>query len=287
MHTAEKWRTRWGLLEHGAHAGDTKATIRHEYGPTAIQKRFVQTNPRAMVAAVVVDIDRPSAVMDALARPHEHPAPSWVIETDRGAHVGWWLADPVTRTDAAHEKPLRYLARVQEGLRRSLDADPAYSGFITRNPTFAGLIPGDVIWGTDRQFQLRDMRTGAMPKQLARKPQNVSGDLGRNCALFQSGRHEAYRLNRQMDYPGADGLYRAMISHLLDLNGQMGGPGPLPLAEVRSIASSIATWTSQHHSAETFREIQTKRGHKGGRESGETRRANRENIRTSLKEFLR
>ena len=288
MMDADDWRERWGLEGVSAYAGDTKQ-VRREYGQTALKRRFIQANPRAMVSAVVMDIDRPSAVMDALERPHDHPDPSWIIETAHGAHVGWWLADPVTRTAAAHEKPLRYLARVQEGLCRSLGADPAYSGFITRNPIYPGLIAGEVIWGTDHLYGLHEMRTPAMPRQLPRKLENTRADLGRNCSLFHSGRTTAYSLYKQMGWPGADPLYRAMISHLLDLNGGMApeAGGPLPLNEVRSIARSIAKWTAQHITEEGFRAQQTARGTKGGKKSGEKRREKRNAARTQLSEVLK
>jgi len=223
-------------------------------GTAAIRKRFIQANPRRMVNALVVDIDRPSAVMDALERPHEHPDPSWVIETDRGAHVGWWLSDPVCRSDYAALKPLRYAARIQEGLVKLLGADPAFTGFITRNPVFPELAPGEVIWGMDTAYELADLRTSAMPRILPKKATTARSDLGRNCALFEQGRHEVYRLNRAMRFPGTDALFRASLSHLLDLNGSIRADagGPLPVSEVRSIASSMAKWTAKNHTAQGF-----------------------------------
>ncbi|MEG3804956.1 replication initiation protein, partial [Aerococcus mictus] len=207
------WIDRWGLIDHGAMGGATKTAIRRMPGTAAVQQRFIQANPRRFQNALVVDIDRASAVMDALEKPHEHPDPSWVIETDRGAHVGWWLSSPVCRSEYAARKPMRYAARVQEGLVRTLGADPAYTGFITRNPVFPDLAPGEVIWGSERAYELGEMRTAAMPRQLPRKTENARTDLGRNCALFEQGRHEVYRLNRAMDFPHADALYRAALSH--------------------------------------------------------------------------
>lgn len=264
------WVARWGLLDHGAMGGAAKTAIRRMPGTAAVQQRFIQANPLRFQNALVVDIDRASAVMDALEKPHEHPNPSWVIETDRGAHVGWWLSSPVCRSEYAALKPMRYAARVQEGLVRTLDADPAYTGFITRNPVFPDLAPGEVIWGSERAYELSEMRTAAMPRQLPRKTENARTDLGRNCAIFEEGRHEVYRLNRAMDFPHADALYRAALSHLLDLNGAIpsSAGGPLDLAEVRSIANSMARWTTKHHTAAGFAAKQERAAAK----SGEVRR---------------
>lgn len=267
---AEAWTERWGLLDAGAYAGSAKSAVARMPGTAAIRKRFIQANPRRMVNAIVVDIDRPSAVMDALERPHEHPDPSWVIETDRGAHVGWWLSDPVCRSDYAAVKPLRYAARIQEGLVKLLGADPAFTGFITRNPTFPALAPGEVIWGADTAYELADMRTSTMPRILPKKARTARSDLGRNCALFEEGRHAIYRLNREMNYPGADALYRVSLSHLLDLNGSISSDagGPLPTSEVRSIASSIAKWTAKNHTSQSFIQRQRRASEKSAEARG-------------------
>ena len=277
MTRADEWATHWGLLDAGAYAGAAKNAVKRMPGTAAIQQRFIQANPNRMMNALVVDIDRPSAVMDALERPHEHPEPSWVIETHRGAHVGWWLSDPVCRSDYAALKPLRYAARVQAGLVKLLGADPAFTGFITRNPTFPALAPGEVIWGTDKTYELAEMRTSAMPRILPKKVETTRSDLGRNCAIFEQGRHEVYRLNRAMNYPGTDALFRASLSHLLDLNGSISSEagGPLPLNEVRSMASSMARWTAKHHTARGFIDHQARAGKKGGKQSGIRRRTER------------
>lgn len=131
-----------------------------------------------------------------------------------------------------------------------------------------------MIWGGERAYELGEMRTTAMPRQLPRKTENARTDLGRNCALFEEGRHEVYRLNRAMDFPHADALYRAALSHLLDLNSAIPhtAGGPLDLAEVRSIASSMARWTAEHHTAETFRQRQSWAGTRAGKKSGQVRR---------------
>lgn len=267
------WTDRWGLLDAGAWAGDEKGDLRHLPGRAALRRRFIQANPRRRVNALVVDIDRPGAVMDALERPHEHPDPSWVIETNRGAHVGWWLSSPVCRSDYAALKPLRYAARVQEGLVRLLDADPAFTGFITRNPVFPQLAPGEVLWGAEKTYSLAEMRTSAMPRILPKKVDTARSDLGRNCSLFEQGRHEVYRLNRAMNYPGADALFHASLSHLIDLNGSIrkAAGGPLPLNEVRSMASSMARWTATNHTRQGFIQSQQRAGRKGGKKSGESR----------------
>ena len=275
--TPHEWVNRWGLYDYGAYAGDAKNAIRQMPGNAALNHRFVQANPRALVNAVVLDVDHPTAVMKALERPREHPDPSWVVETPRGAHVGWWLAEPVTRTDVAREKPLRLLARIQQGLAKELGADPNYTGFITRSPVYPALRPGDVLWGSTRSYELSELRTPSMPRQLARKPSNIVGDLGRNCCLFEQGRHHAYAIYRHQGYPGYNALLPAVTSILLDLNTEF--QTPLPHIEVRHIATSIAKWTAERHTRQDFTNIQRKRGQR----SAISRRSKAKNKANSAK----
>ena len=64
------------------------------------------------------------------------PAPHWIsINPENGNyHLGYLLAAPVARTNAARLKPLRYLAAIEHVLAKKLGADMGYVGLITKNP---------------------------------------------------------------------------------------------------------------------------------------------------------
>ena len=64
------------------------------------------------------------------------PAPHWIsINPENGNyHLGYLLAAPVARTNAARLKPLRYLAAIEHVLAHRLGADVGYVGLITKNP---------------------------------------------------------------------------------------------------------------------------------------------------------
>ncbi|HIW69414.1 MAG TPA: replication initiation protein [Candidatus Dietzia merdigallinarum] len=242
VHTPGRWRDRY-LSRFPLATDDPELGVWREQRERALRRQYVETSPRALVAAVVIDVDRPDAVLRAFERPSDHPVPSWVVEGNRGhGHVGFWLESPVCRTDAARVDPLRYLARVTEGLRRSLDGDQAYTGLLTRNPLHD---EADVIWGTDKAYRLRELGTVHTPRQLPRKPERSSG-LGRNVSMFDTARHEVYGLH-DPDQP-LDDWHRVVVQHCHAVNSTFDAAlgGPLPFAEVQATASSISRWTRRN-----------------------------------------
>lgn len=266
--TPETWRERY-LSRYPLATDDLSAGAWREQRERALRRQYVESSPRAIVAAVVIDVDRPDAVLRAFERPSDHPVPSWVVEGNKGhGHVGWWLAAPVCRTDAGRVDPLRYLARMTEGLRRSLDGDPAYTGLLTRNPLHSD---ADVIWGTDRTYSLRELGTIHTPRQLPRKPERASG-LGRNVSMFDQARHQVYGLHDPA--MPMDEWHRIVVQHCHAVNSTFDEAlgGPLPFSEVQATASSISRWVRRNFTMSKS-EYQAMRGRKGAAASRETRRA--------------
>src|SRR5690625_6358072 len=79
MTRADEWATHWGLLDAGAYAGAAKNAVKRMPGTAAIQQRFIQSNPNRMMNAIVVDIERPRAVIVSLASPHVYTEPYMVL----------------------------------------------------------------------------------------------------------------------------------------------------------------------------------------------------------------
>lgn len=273
--TPDTWRDRY-LSRYPLATDNLDLGAWRERRERALRRQYVETSPRALVAAVVIDVDHPDAVLRAFERPSDHPVPSWVVEGSKGhGHVGWWLSAPVCRTDAGRVDPLRYLARVTEGLRRSLGGDQAYTGLLTRNPLHAD---ADVIWGTDRAYSLRELGTIHTPRQLPRKPERSSG-LGRNVSMFDAARHEVYGLHDPA--MPMDEWHRIVVQHCHAVNSTFDDAlgGPLPFSEVRATASSIARWTRRNltmSKQEWHREQ--------GRKSGKVRRAKRDALAAAILE---
>ena len=97
---------------------------------TALAYRHIQHNPPPHVSSLVFDIDHPEGY--AAWREAGLPTPHWISinqsetldeqgNSHRGrAHIGYLLATPVARTNAARQKPLRYLAAIEHVMAHRL-----------------------------------------------------------------------------------------------------------------------------------------------------------------------
>ena len=290
------WLPLWPLA-----SDDLRRGIYRESRADALQRRYIEANPKALSNLLVVDIDHSDARL-RVQWERQGWYPNALVENPSNghAHAVWALQEPITRTSYAKRKPLAFAAAVTEGLRRSVDGDKGYSGLMTKNPDHAAW---DAHWMTDRLYSLRELQErlediGSMPppswKRTRRR--NPVG-LGRNCDIFESARTWAYRLARQIrqrhehatDEDSRD-LLAGIAEHVTELN--ISYTEPLPNSETRSISKSIHGWITTHFdgwidsrlvSTATFSTIQSARGHK----SGQSRRtahskANRQTILEAL-----
>jgi hypothetical protein len=156
-------------------------------------------------------------------------------------------------------------------MRAALEADPGYSGLITKNPV-------NPHWRT-----LWSARAGIydlaylsefldLPKHAPRRrPEQVG--LGRNVTLFDWLRHYAYRAIRGWKRP-EQGIYVRWMNHLYDLALQRNGDfaNPLDYRECYHIAKSVAKWVWNRFdidaSDKRFSERQRARGRQGGLAKG-------------------
>ena len=273
----QMWLPLWPLASDDLRQGIYR-TARSE----ARGRRYIEANPQAVSNLLVVDVDHEDALMRALWDRKDW-LPNAVVENPANghAHAVWALQEPVTRTEYARRKPLAFAAAVTEGLRRSVDGDAAYSGLITKNPEHADW---HASWTSDRLYSLGELaerleEAGHLPPASWRRTRrrNPVG-LGRNCAIFETARHWAYREIRH-HWGDSAGLRAAILAHVQELNAEFSEP--LPANEARDIAHSIHRWiTTQSRMWQdgpviyeaTFSTIQAARGRKGGTKSGEKRR---------------
>lgn len=270
----QMWLPLWPLA-----SDDLKAGIYRTPRATARGRRYVEANPQALSNLLVVDVDHENALMRSLWNRREW-LPNAVVENPENghAHAVWALAEPVTRTEYAHRKPLAFAAAVTEGLRRSVDGDKAYSGLMTKNPEHACW---DTSWISNELYSLGQLAehldaAGFMPApswKRTRRRRPVG--LGRNCSIFETARVWAYReLRHHWDDP--EGLRVAIVERVHELNAEFSEP--LPAREALDIAHSIHRWiTTQSRMWQdgpvvyeaTFTTMQSARG----RKSAEKRRA--------------
>ncbi len=286
--TTEQWDQLWLPLWPLA-ADDLRQGIYRERRCTALTRRYVEANPRALSNLLVVDIDHPDSFLRAVSH-RQQWLPNAVIEnrSNGHAHAVWALAEPVTRTEYARRRPLAYAAAVVEGLRRSVDGDKGYSGLMTKNPTHTAW---SASWLTDRLYSLPELDEhltdhGSMPPQSWQRTKRAKPvGLSRNCSIFETARTWAYR--RVRDCPdrsqaSADYLRGAIDLKVAQLNAEF--TEPLPTSESVAIARSIHRWITTRSRMwadgaaayeATLIAMQSARGRKGGIASGQRRRGDK------------
>lgn len=210
----------------------------------ALLFKHVQPNTPHMVRWLVFDVDRHSAGIDWEDR--HVPPPTMVVRNRANghAHLYYGLHAPVARTQAARMGPVRYLAAIEHALREALESDRGYAGVIAKNPLHA-------FWHTTEYGDLYQMDELAheleMPtpsEMRRRKPLEIDAyGLGRNCLLFESLRHWAYREVREYWRPGGDVPFAAAVRDQADsMNAELFAGNQLPESEVKSTSRSVARW---------------------------------------------
>jgi len=249
----------WALdvfLPHRPHA--TNYLDRGQYRMSredALTMRYVEHSPHALLGSIVVDCDHPDAAMRAFQKPSDHPAPNWVAQSPSGrAHLGWWLAAPVCRTDSARLQPLRFAQRIEAGLRTSVGGDFAYGGQLTKNPIHASW---ETIYGPAQAYELRDLTTIHTPRQMPRLPERAAG-LGRNVTMFDTARTWAYPQWWHQRHATAGAWEQLVLQRCHAINTEFSSP--LPFIEVRATAQSISRWIWRNFTEQDYRARQTQRG---------------------------
>jgi hypothetical protein len=257
--TATRWEQSYRQTWPSATDDLSKGTYRQPR-ELALQRRYVQANPSALITQLVIDVDHEDALLRAMDQTSGVPTPSYVAQSPTGrAHVAYLLKAPVCRTDNARLEPMRFAARVEAGLVAALDADRGYAGFLTKNPVHEHW---DTVWGADRLYSLKELATqlpGWMPRTLPRKAADNSG-LGRNVALFNRVRLWSYSGVRRYWGDGPTTWGEVTEAYALAVNQEFAAP--LDGQEVTHLARSVSRWTWRNFTPERFTEIQTARSHK-------------------------
>lgn len=231
----------------------------------ALEHRLIQPNTVKRMACLCFDVDRPGAALDWNDR--AAPAPSMTVmnPVNGHAHLVYLLDAPVPVSDAARIKPVMYLAAIQEGLRRTLNADRGYAGLIVKNPLHGHWVTrqwADDPYQLDGLAEHIDLPSPAEMKRRSRQADYAG--LGRNCTVFEIVRRQAYSNVRDYWRPGGGVAFAAAVLDLVLAANNTEIGNPMQASECRAIARSIARWTWQRFTPDQFREIQAARGARKG-----------------------
>ena len=228
----------------------------------ALTKRHIQLNGPSSVQRISHDLDYQGAGMVAHRDAYLPPPNAIVINKANGhAHALTLLATPVAKHSAARSKPLEYLAAVERGMARRLDADRAYTGLIAKNPLHDHWA---VEWRREEPYSLPEL-DGWLFKRDMRPDSSVTTTYGlsRNCTCFDKVREIAYREVLDAKRAGKSlPEFQARLERVaLEVNLHF--PEALPLSEIRAITKSVSKWTWRNFSAERLSARQSILGKRG------------------------
>jgi hypothetical protein len=244
----------------------------------AITKSYIQVNPDVMLIYLVFDVDHCNASLawfdENLPRPYwttqnptnvSDPTDGDLTRIGKG-HLCYKLEVPVCKSEFGSLKAIKYAQAIYYAYALKLGADLGYTQHITKNPLHPHW---RTTYWTDKSYSLdylADFVT--IPKKIPKKLEMIG--IGRNVTMFENGRRWAYKAIRDyMHHNSSHDWDNAVITHLRAINE--GFEQPLPYSEVRATGRSIAKWVWQRFSYGEFREIQSKRGTKGGKKGGASR----------------
>ncbi|WP_244077993.1 replication initiation protein, partial [Aeromonas caviae] len=231
---------------------------------TALAYRHVQHNPPPHVSCIVFDVDRKPYEQRREGyqewRDRDLPAPHWIaINPENGNyHLGYLLAAPVARTNAARLKPLRYLAAIEHVLAKKLGADMGYVGLITKNPVHRDWW---TIWHNHEPYSLDYLAEFCPDADLAaynRRSGKEASGLGRNVTVFDNVREWGYSAVREYWRPNGYEAWANAVRAACESANAFGREqgGPLPHSEIKATAKSIARWVWNRFTPAGFSQVQ-------------------------------
>ncbi|MEY0133880.1 replication initiation protein [Providencia rettgeri] len=236
--------------------------IYRENKDKALKKKHIQLNNSVRKHCMTFDLDyEMSFLADDFA---DLPTAHMKVRNNANGHthLTYFLNSPVFVAGNARLAPMRYLSAIEDHFRSRLNADPRYTGLITKNPFSPEWF---TTWSNEEPYSLDYLADFVREDTTPEKTKAVSYGIGRNVNLFESLRLYAYR--HVLEFKKTSTLskwYAELEIQAVNINISENANNLLPYNELKSTASSIARWTWQNFNNTNFSKIQSQRGRKGG-----------------------
>ncbi len=232
----------------------------------ALSYQHVEFNSPGRLAWLNFDIDRADS-FECWERAHLPVPNAYAQNLANGhGHVLYALRTPVGLLGLSRGQPMALAADIQRGMTRRVGADPAYANRLAKNPNSKRWRSS---WFAAKPYELADLLE-ALDRCDLRKPDSrtATSGISRNCDLFNELRQFAYANVLKAKRCGSsfkdwrDRLYA--VARGINLGFGI----PLPHAELRQIAKSVARWTWRRFSEDGFSQVQSHRASIGNRQRG-------------------
>lgn len=244
-----------------------RSGLRRMHRELAVKERYLETQPSRLKTMMVFDIDVEDAGLKvkSLAWDDEIiPEPNLIVENPASshAHAYYFLKGAISVGTKAYD----YYAHLYGRLAGAIGSDPCFAGKIARTPHqhLTEALRSD-------EYTLRELDV-ATPALRASQSVLETGE-GRNVDLFNSVRMFAYKNARRLEYDYTK-IYTAVLERALELNAELFADNEksiLGMNEVKSIARSVAKFTSNRFTEEAFRKLQSARSNRRWEATAEAR----------------
>ena len=210
---------------------------------TALSRKYIQANTPFNLSWLCFDIDYP-CLLETTFREKTLPTPNFMIVNPKNdhSHLLYGIDKMVHLTDNSSIDPIRYAHAVEIALRDALKADIGYTGLIIKNPNHEHWITKELnpnLWNLGELAEYL-----VLPNKIPKREMYVG--LGRNCTLFEMGRHFAYSQVLSFKITSTkEQFYNVVLNYLEQCNNNF--PVPLQFSEYKAIAKSISNWTWKHY----------------------------------------
>lgn len=222
----------------------------------ALSMRYLQVNSSRSVGWLLFDVDRSDAFEAAEQAGLPEPTFAAINPSNGHGHLGWLLKSPVPRYDTADRKPIEFLAAVERGMLRRLNADRSYPRLLVKNPISPAW---STQWRSPMPFTLEDLNANLTTADKRRELIAHEVGEGRNCTVFEILRKRAYQDVRTF-FDAPEDFCAHLLCVGIETNHQF--EAPLSQKEVAVICRSVAKWTLAHFTPQRFAEIQRARAQK-------------------------
>ncbi len=216
----------------------------------ALEYNFVRFGNKYFIPAISIDIDNHQDIrkVSSVLKSNKLPTPNIVVKTSKGLHIHWVLDKPIKTTSVP---PLLFYQSIANELIKLFDSDknamPKRSGRMFRNPLLHS-----TTYFTSNEVSLSDFKH-IIPKHSSNENKVEKRKVlrykvpdfskiekgGRNQALFDYGRHVAYR------HGAKEGLQNVVEAAINSANRKLSEP--LPVDETATIVSSITRFVETYY----------------------------------------
>lgn len=260
--------------------------------------KLIQFNAAKLVRYIVFDVDEMHPNDTAIPHNcfynwHEAgvPPPQIIIKNKTNGHCQYFfeLETPVSTSDNSRQKIVFYLHAIRKAMTIELNADSAYTHFISRNPFNAD--NQEISYSLVKPYSLDELSKNLdlSTSFTNQNPDDYLG-LGRNNDNFHTVRFDAYSYKTQCSRE--EQLHSFVLGRCKAVNADLFADNMLPDNELASIAKSITTWTWERytgkskHISKRLSKAKAKIGSKGGKATAAVKKKNNARKRKKALELV-